>query len=146
VSDLTDAANTATGTISKGSILGCASALANGKSLARTARVDNSFLGNALLGNMFSGAYDAWQTLSNTSNAGEAWTVLAANGIRLGLPGGGAASKGLFGVGQDAALTAAFQNLGQATASTAASAVGWGKAGYDAATFAYSLAQCIAGR
>jgi len=60
------------------------------------------------------------------------------------LPGGGKVSKGVAGVAQDSILKAAFQNLGEEGAETAASGVGWAKAAWDAATLGYSFAGCLA--
>jgi RHS repeat-associated protein len=130
------------GTLSRGTFLGCASARANSMSIARVARVDNSTLGQAFLGNGFSGAYEAYNTLKNTSNAGEAYTILFLNGYRLGLPGGGNLSKGVYGIAQDEALKAAFTNLGPLTGKLAAKAVGGAKISYDALTFGYGAAWC----
>jgi hypothetical protein len=134
--------NATLGSISRGSLFGCASALTNGLSLARKARVEDNYLGQLFLGNIFSGAYDSYITLKNTTNGGEAYTILAVNGVRLGLPGGGAVSKGLAGVGQDSLLRAGFQNLGKLGAQAAADAVGDLKVGYDFLTFGYEGIWC----
>jgi RHS repeat-associated protein len=135
-------ANNATGTISRGTILECAAAGAEGMSLAAKGRVQDSFLGKTFLGNMFSGAYYGVLTLKNTSNAGEAYTTLVVNGARLGLPGGGAVSKGLAGVAQDTILQSAFQNVAKVGSAAAADVAGALKVGYDAATFVYSGVVC----
>ena len=90
-----------------------------------------------MLSNTFSGIVDFGHTVANATNAAPVYMGLLMNGARLGLPGGGAISQGVIGTAQDAGLTAAFSNLGADAASTAAATVGYLKAGYDFATFAY---------
>jgi len=106
-------------------------------------------VGQAFLGNTFSGMYDLYQDATRPNGTGtiDVLKSLVLNGWRQGWPGGGAASKGVTGVVQDAVLKRAFQNLGMArlggaTVATAASVVGDLKIGYDALAFLYGVRQC----
>ena len=135
------------GTISRPSLLKCASAKADAMSLASKANLQGDTLmskaGQMFLGNTFSGIYDFAQTARTATNAAPVYWGLFMNGARLGLPGGGSVSQGVLGKFQETALKSAFQSLGKVEAQEAADTVGGAKLFYDGATFAYAFAQCV---
>jgi hypothetical protein len=120
-------------------------------SLAKQANIQGNTVpgkvGQAFLGNTFSGWVDLYHAFTSAKGTVAAFGSLAVNGLRQGMPGGGPLSQGITGVVQDKTLKFAFQNvgarrLGQATVNTAASSIGDVKIGVDAVAFLYALRQC----
>jgi RHS repeat-associated protein len=145
-------ADSDSGEIKSISILECAATFA--PSLARTANIQgDTFMGKvgqAFLGNTFSGMYDTYKAFTSAKGAVPFFQSLVVNGVRQGLPGGGPLSQGATGLIQDQALKLAFQNLGkeklgQATVNTVASTVGDVKLVYDGVAFVATAFQCTFG-
>jgi len=101
-----------------------------------------AYVGNAVFGNTISGIVQFADTARTATNAAPVYWGLFANGLRLGVPGGGVLSQGAVGVVQDKFLQGAFTNLGVTASETAANFVGGLKFGYDVVTFGYGLYQC----
>ena len=134
------------------SILKCAAVFA--PSLAKTANIQGDTLpgkvGQAFLGNTFSGIYDLYSAATRPNGSGTiaVFTSLAVNGYRQGLGGKGPLSEGISGVVQDKGLQLAFKNvgmnrLGGVTVRAAASGVGDVKLAYDLLAFLYSGYKCL---
>lgn len=131
----------------------CAAAIADRLSLANQAHMPGpsnptvfdqgvAYVGNSVFGNTISGIVQFVDTAKTATNAAPVYWGLLTNGLRLGVPGGGAMSQGLVGVAQDKVLQGAFVNLGVTASKTAANFVGGLKFGYDAVTFGYGLYEC----